>query len=175
MNQSNLTKASYCNYNENEPYDDKERGLRMATLSIVGGFGVLNNAFVIVLTAKYTMIINMLAISDGAAILMTILLAALNHFQYTLWRSQYNHFGNTIACKVIAGALCDALPNSSLVTLVIISIERFKITRRRAVQISRPYSVKTHVYLFAFCWCFPLWKTFTWEFLSSQLKRYSAQ
>lgn len=153
MNVSNVTNANvYCKYDES--HSDVERAVQMATLSIIGGFGVFGNVFTIVLVAKYTirrtlhfLIINM-AVSDIAVIIMTII-ASTSTLDYRLWDDV---FVVAIGCKTMF-LVYGTLHVISLVTLLIISIERYRITKRQAVQIStRRYSIKQRVFLIGLSW-----------------------
>ncbi|KAK3737049.1 hypothetical protein QZH41_005343 [Actinostola sp. cb2023] len=65
--------------------------LKVMAILLVGGFGVLNNIFVIVLAVKYTvwknlhyLIINM-AVADSFVVLMKLLLGVLSLFRYNIW------------------------------------------------------------------------------------------
>ena len=145
MNESNVTQAySYCKYSK--PHSDAERTIQVTALAIVGGFGLLGNIFTIVLAAKYTvqrnlhfLIIN-LAVSDALSTVIIFLQGTSKELNYKLWD---NDLAGCIASRITAFMHSVALFNS-LFSLTIISVERYRITRRRVVQQS--------VYLAACCW-----------------------
>jgi len=60
----------------------------------------------------------------------------------------------------------------SLVTLVIISIERYRITRQRAVQIARPYSIKRRLSLLIGTWLFSAMISLNWVIVTTPNKHY---
>lgn len=152
MNESNATEANdYCKYNE--PYSSVERAFQMAALTFFGGLGFFGNIFVILLAAKYTvrrnlhfLIINM-AVSD-IFVIITIILYASGIIGYKIWN---DNIAANFRCKAVV-FLGSTFEGITLVTLVIIAIERFRITRRRAVQISRPHSIKQRLCLLALSW-----------------------
>jgi len=153
MNESNATQVySYCKYWI--PHSHAERTIQMAALFIIGGFGVICNVFTIVLAAKYTvrrnlhfLIINM-AVSDATVIVNCLLQGTTTLLHYKLWN---NDFAGSFACKAIP-FMYSVVLLTSLSTLTIISIERFRITRRRTVQISHPLSAKHRVCVVACSW-----------------------
>ena len=153
MNESNVTQAySYCKYWK--PHSDAERTIQLTALAIVGGFGLLGNIFTIVIAAKYTvrrnlhfLIVN-IAVSDSLFIVIMLLMGTRTFLYYKLWD---NDVAGSFAFKTTAFMHSLAVYNS-LFTLTIISVERYRITRTRVVQMSRPYSVKQRVCLVACCW-----------------------
>ena len=150
MNASNITQDYYsCNYHK--PDSDVVRIVKIITISLLTGLGVFGNIFAIVVAAKYTirrnlhpLIINM-AVSD----ILVSILGLFYFFQNVhvpdtdkFWKDVEGIWGD-ILCKTFP-FLYDTSISVSLVTLLIISIERFKITRQ-TVQTARPYTMKQRV------------------------------
>lgn len=136
-----------------KPHSDTEKAVQMTTLLFVSVLGLFGNIFTIVLAAKYTvrrnlhfLIINM-ALSDTLMIFFLVFYA-IGFYYFGIW-SHYLDPG--FDCRAIP-FLAYSSQTVSLVTLVIISVERYRISRRRAVQVSRPYSTKQRVRLLAFSW-----------------------
>lgn len=154
MNVSNATQV-YCECKKN--HSDVERAVQLAALSTVGGFGLFGNIFTIVVAAKYTvrrnlhfLIINM-AISDTLVIVMHLLDALISIMKYKL----HDNITAVLYCKLVS--IMNVVSHVvSLITLVIISIERYNITRKRVVQLSQPYSTKRRVGLLACSWVIPI-------------------
>lgn len=151
-NESNITQViKYCKYLK--PVSDAEEAAQAAAILIVGIFGVFCNAFTILLATKYIvrrnlhfLIINM-AVSDTFVIVTTLLTAAKLFLKLDLTK----YLGE---CGWVPFDLLDNTSKFvSLFTLAIISIERYRITRRRVVQISQPYSVKQRLCLLCCTWC----------------------
>jgi len=153
MNDSNVTQPYiYCKYRE--PDSDVERAVKMSALSIVGGFGLFGNVFTIVLAAKFTvrrnlhfLIMNM-AVSDTLVILCA-LFTGIRRMYFMRIEFEQEILTIVTCCVFIVWAVSQSV---SLVTLLIISIERYRITRRRAVQIAQPYSIKRLLCLLIVSW-----------------------
>ena len=146
----------YCKYYK--PDSDVVRTVKIITISLLTGLGVLGNIFAIVVAAKYTvrknlhhLIINM-AVSD----ILFIFLRSLYYFQFQVRIFDYNFRGTwgEILCKTMP-FLYTGIIIVSAVTLLVISIERFKITRQ-TVQIIQPYRIKKRVAVLACLWVIPL-------------------
>lgn len=154
MNKSNVSQdITFCKYFL-EPHSDVELTLQIAALSILGGFGVLGNVFTIVIATKYTarknlhfLIVNM-AVSDTLVIITIALFAPKFILSFKIWE---RYLADDFGCRVLP-FLTSTGQTVSLISLMIISIERYRLTRRRAVQKSRPYSVKQRVSLVASSW-----------------------
>jgi len=156
MNSSNST-GEYCKYYV--PESDTTRTVKVIAITLLSVYGIFGNIFVIVLAALYTvrknlhhLIINM-AVSDT----LVILLITFYHVPHTsnLTFSLYP-FGivGDILCKA-SMFLLHVSYTESLVTLLIISIERFRATRT-TVRISRPYTLKQRVAVLFCSWLIPM-------------------
>jgi len=158
MNDSNVTQpySNWTHCQHWEPDSDIERAIKMSALSIVGGFGLFGNVFTIVLAAKFTvrrnlhfLIMNM-AVSDTLLIFCVLFIGTVRFY---LVRMEMDlEIVAVLSCYVDFGMFLSQ--TVSLVTLIIISIERYRITRRRAVQIARPYSIKRRLCLLIGTWLF---------------------
>lgn len=152
MNTSNVTQViNYCKYWNLKT--DVGVAAKTASLLVLGIFAMLCNVFIIVLATKYTvrrnlhfLIINM-AVSDTFVLITPFLYTAQNLLVFNL--TQF--LGN---CGWMTFFFLDNTSrNVSLFTLVIISIERYRIIRQRVVQLSRPYLVKQRLCLICCIWC----------------------
>ena len=156
MNESNHTNdnSNYCEYYETK--SDVEKTGQFLTLLILGGFGIFGNIFVIVLAVKYTvtkslhfLIINM-AVADALFVIINLFRYVIeNVLEYSIWNDIDQNIAQ-ILCKTLSFSLY-VFAMESLVTLLIISIERYKITRQ-FVQISQTLSGKRRAAVVSGCW-----------------------
>ena len=154
MNGTNITQDYYyCKYDK--PDSDVVRTVKIMTILLLGGLGVFGNILAIVIAAKYTvrrnlhpLIINM-AVSDMLVSIMGLFFYFQRVHYSQMWKDVEGIWGD-ILCKTFP-FLYDTSISVSLVTLLIISIERFKITRQ-TVQIVRPYTMKQRVAILTSSW-----------------------
>jgi len=131
------------------------RIFKITTFFILGGMGISGNIFIIVIAVKYTvrrnlhhLIINM-AVSDTLIISMLFTTKCLNwSFNGGAWRYLKKHSGD-VFCKIPRFVIAVGMW-SVFITLVIISIERFRATK--AVQRICSYPIKTCFTVIAFIW-----------------------
>ena len=162
MNASNITSTNfstytYCKYWEPDNGDLKKTVKYIAVLFLCA-LGILNNIFIVVLAVKYTvrknlhhLIINM-ATSD--ALYLTIQLWYKVSSKYHIQSYYPVGFWGDMLCKITI-LVADTSYKVSLVTLLVISIERFKATRQ-TLQRSRPYTIKQRVTVVGICWLIPM-------------------
>lgn len=154
MNITNTeNKSFYCQYETPDTYTEKMTKITIyTTLSVLG---ILGNALVILLAVKYSLrknqhlVIN-LALADGI-FLVALLMNSLS------WISDgkvsiFSNNGLTfvVVCEMNTFFL-QASHKVSLITLLVISIERFRSTRRRLKR-SRQFSKKRQLAVVGACW-----------------------
>jgi len=129
------------------------RTARVSAIALVSAFGISGNIFVILLAVKYTvrknlhhLIINM-AVSDILVILTMPLQSASS--QLNLARLITGMLGE-ILCKTTVFVFHLSV-KESLLTLLIISIERFRATRLFARRL-QPYTLRQRVAVLVSCW-----------------------
>lgn len=118
--------------------------LKLFSILFVGGFGILNNVFIIVLAIKYVpiknlhhLIINM-AVADILNVFALFGLNGLSIINRLIWHDIKTISGDSV-CKFFSFfANCSML--ASYTTLVIVTIERFRASRQ-TLQISQPYTL----------------------------------
>ena len=146
------------------------------TCLVLGGLGIFGNAFVIVLAVKYTvtkrlhfLIINM-AVADTLVVVINIYNFVIFRFlTHSVWNDLHETIAQTL-CKALS-CLYYVCPTESLVTLLIISIERYRITRQTC-QVSRPVSGKQRVTVVVLCWLMAF-LIHSYLFFSAQVKEKS--
>jgi len=158
MNASNISFHSvsykYCKYWK--PDSDLEKNVKFIALTFLCVFGILSNIFIIILAVKYTVRKNLHHLIINMAVFDAIFSAMLSwrtiEIKYNIERLYSNVLGH-IMCKirVYLVEMCVV----SLVTLLVISIERFRATRR-TLQRPRPYTVKQRVAVLGICWLIPM-------------------
>jgi len=163
MNSSNST-WEYCNYFVPGttlflPDSDTTRTVKVIALTLLSASGMFGNIFVIVLAAKYTvrknlhhLIINM-AVADALVILLSAFIYVPDLSNYTFSFYPSGILGE-ILCKTITFLIYVSY-TESLVTLLIISIERFRATRA-TVRISRPYTLRQRTAVLFCSWLIPM-------------------
>jgi len=149
---NNAASTDYCKYNR--PDSDLEKNAKETALILFSVFGLCSNIFIIVLAVKYTarknlhhLIVNM-AVSDA--------LFLMNCFLFQIIKV---HLGDTI-CKILF-FVYEISYKVALVTLLVISIERFRATRQ-TLQRSRPYTIKQRVAVLGICWLIPMVLAASW-------------
>ena len=158
MNVSNITRdSSFCKYDV--PDTDIVRTAKVMAILLVGGFGIFGNVFIIFLAVKYIvrknihyLIINM-AVSDVLVVLVFSINILMDLFGYNLW----DHIHGTVAnilCKMDPFLMFTSML-VTLVTLLIISIERFRVTRLTVHRI-RPYTLTQRVAVISCSWLIPM-------------------
>jgi len=167
MNASNIlfnnVSYKYCKYWE--PDSDLEKDVKYIAMIFLCVFGILSNIFIIVLAVKYTvrknlhhLIINM-AVSD--ALFLEISLLHEISRRYHIEQFYPNGVGGDIICKVIP-FVKETSYKVSLVTLLVISIERFRATRRTLQWRPQLYTVKQRVAVLSICWLIPMTQAVYW-------------
>ncbi|KAK3752667.1 hypothetical protein QZH41_006486 [Actinostola sp. cb2023] len=91
MNKSVVYESTNSTHGVESKVSEISLTLKVMAILLVGGFGVLNNIFVIVLAVKYTvwknlhyLIINM-AVADSLVVLMKLVFGILGLFRYIIW------------------------------------------------------------------------------------------
>ncbi|KXJ11727.1 G-protein coupled receptor-like K2 [Exaiptasia diaphana] len=157
-NATNNSSGYYCKYEE--PDTQLEYNAKRIAVILLMTLGLAGNIFVIVLAMKFTerknlhhLIINM-AVSDTLFILM-------NLTEDIGWLSNYK-LSLTYPDGILGDILCKTKwllnhisYNVSLVTLLIISIERFRATRR-TLQRSRVYTLRKILAIIGISWLIPM-------------------
>jgi len=145
--------SNYCKYDE--PDSDLEKNAKYIAVVILCVIGICSNIFIIVIAAKYTvrknlhyLIINM-AVSDAL-----FLVCKLWDQVSTKYDTIYPvGVWGAILCKITAFFFIISL-NVTLLTLLVISIERFRATRQ-TLQRSRQYTLRKRVAVISICWLIP--------------------
>lgn len=152
-NLSNISSSAYCKYNE--PDTELKKVAKHTALLLAVALGISFNVFAVILAAKctvrkslYHLIINM-AVSD-ALFLLTMVLLWLPHYGLNIYPSG---IAGVIICKATYLMQLTSC-RVSLVTLLVISIERLGATRCR-IQ-SRPYTLKRRAVSIGACWLIPM-------------------
>ncbi|XP_020910147.2 somatostatin receptor type 5 [Exaiptasia diaphana] len=162
MNESNTSLANvsnistvntYCKYDEPETHVEKIAKRTAYVLVVV--LGISFNIFVIVLAAKFTvrknlhhLIINM-AVSDALYLFMD-LLYLVPWLSDNKWSIYPSGTLGVIICKTTIFLLYISY-RVSLVTLLVISIQRFRATAK-TLKRSRPYTLKQRMAIIAVTW-----------------------
>jgi len=157
MNAFNNTTHNVSSENCWEPDSDqlqeKAEDIAFTSLCVLG---IFSNIFIIVLAAKYTvrknlhhLIINM-AVSDALFLACNL----LRFFKYDIESLYPGGVWGDMICITIE-FLTETSYSVSLLTLLVISIERFKATRR-TLQRPRPYTVKQRAAVLGICWFIPM-------------------
>ncbi|KXJ10103.1 Gastrin/cholecystokinin type B receptor [Exaiptasia diaphana] len=150
-------------YNKNStdficPFEDTRlvRDLKIFAIIVAGGFGILNNVFIIVLALKYTttknlhhLIINMAA-ADILTVLMMSGLKLPSILDRDIWSDIKTISGGDIVCKVLSFLVVTSM-NVSYSSLVIICIERFRASRK-TMHLLQPYTLNQRIAIVAFSW-----------------------
>ncbi|KXJ17567.1 Allatostatin-A receptor [Exaiptasia diaphana] len=162
MNQSNTSLANvsnistvntYCKYNE--PETDVEKIAKRTAYLLVTVLGISLNIFVIILAAKlkvgknlHHLIINM-AVSDALFLLVMLLYRVpwLSDYKWSMYPSGTQ---GVIFCKPIM-FLIHISYRVSLVTLLVISIQRFRATAK-TLKRTRTYTLKQRMAIIAVTW-----------------------
>jgi len=161
MNTSNITlnnvSSKYCKYEE--PYSDLEKNAKYIAVVILCVIGICSNIFIIVIAAKFTvrknlhhLIINMV-VSD-ALFLVSKLWDGEVSFKYDIESLYPIGVLGDIICKITHFIYMISY-KVSLLTMCVISIERFRVTRR-TLQRSRQYNLKQRVAVLSICWLIPM-------------------
>ena len=158
MNVSNITRdSSFCK--NDVPDTDIVRTAKVMAILLVGGFGIFGNVFIIFLAVKYIvrknihyLIINM-AVSDVLVVLVLSINILMDLFGYNLLEHIHGTVAN-ILCKLNAFLMFTSVL-VTLVTLLIISIERFRVTRSTVHRI-RPYRLTQRVAVISCSWLIPI-------------------
>lgn len=147
---------SYCSYNESDT--DLEKITKRTVFALLTFLGMALNIFVIIIGAKYTvrkhlhhLIIN-IAVSDTLFLLMW-LLANVPWLSYEKWSIYPSGTLGVIGCKTTL-SLVNVSFRVSLITLLVISIERFKATRSTFQK--RFNGIKRRVLALSICWLIPM-------------------
>lgn len=161
MNISNINALStfYCAYPKTD--SDLEKNFKYVTLVFVRMVGILSNIFVILLVAKYTarrnihhLIINMV-VSDVLFLTSNLLLnPEISEKHFDIQSLYPSGVWGDILCK-FTSFVEETSFKISLVTLLIISIERFRASRQTLLR-SRPYTLKIRVAILGICWLVPI-------------------
>jgi len=164
MNISNMTfnniSSNYCKYSPywKHDYSDQENYHISIAMTFLCVLGILSNIFIIVLAAKYTerknlhhLIINM-AVSD-ALYLASGLWQEIT-YQYEIEQLYPNGVWGDIICK-ISSVVRETAFMVSVLTLLVISIARFRATRR-TLQKPQPYTCRQRAAVLGICWLIPL-------------------
>ena len=132
-NNSNSSIYSHCKYWEQDTKIEKIAKRTACLLIIV--LGIFANVFVITLAAKYTVSKNLHHLIINMAVGDTVFLFAyLLHYIFLLTGLRYRNGNIGIAiCKVL-NFLNNISYKVTLVTLLVISIERFRATRRTMIR-----------------------------------------
>lgn len=153
---SNSSAYEYCIYFY--PDTDLMRYTKLTALALLVVSGTFLNGFVIILAAKYTprknihyLIINM-TVSDALFLLSRFSYYAIWQFNYK-WKVVSSGFFGDILCKSTK-LFHHCTPNVSLITLLVINIERFRALGK--LQRCRPYTVRKRVAVIGICWLLPM-------------------
>ncbi|XP_020903260.1 melanocortin receptor 5-like [Exaiptasia diaphana] len=176
MNQSNNTQdETYCKFHE--PDSSTERWIKFIALLVFIGIGFIGNVFVIILAVKFTvkrslhfLIINV-AVADILFDLANLFFEVTAFFRYDL----YNRVNVALAetfCKTSV-YIYRVFLSESLLTLLIISIERYRVTSQ-TVRISRPFSRKRGLVIIACSWIIALVTNLYLPIFRNVVKRNSA-
>jgi len=162
MNTSNITlnniSSKYCKYSV--PDSDLEKNAKYIAVGILSVVGICSNILIIVLAAKYTVRKNLHHLIINMAVSDALFLFA------RLWNpiSLEYHIESLYPAGVWGGIICKITSfineisyKVSLVTLLVISIERFRATRQTlTLQRSRPYTLRKRVAVLSICWLIPM-------------------
>lgn len=153
----NTSNASYCKYDD--PESASTTAFKVTAIVLVSALGIFGNVFIIVLALKYTvrknlhhLIINM-AVSDTVFIAMILFFVS----QHLSKRTFSFYPGGTlgmIICKSTFFLIYVSCPVSFL-TLLAISVERFRVTRT-TLHRSRPYSLQQRIIVLGAAWLIPM-------------------
>ena len=131
-----------------QPDTDMTKTVKEVVPLVIGGLGILNNVFIIIIAARYTvrknlhhLIVNM-SVSDTLVVLM-ICIDNIRNVLKGWWNRKF---------VTAISVLRETSILITLVTLLIISVERFRITRRKRVQRSQPYTLKQRVAVTVCTW-----------------------
>ncbi|KXJ23247.1 Allatostatin-A receptor [Exaiptasia diaphana] len=157
-NATNNSPGYYCKYDE--PDTQLEYNAKRIAVIILITLGLTGNIFVIVLALKYTvrknwhnLIINM-AVSDTLYILLNLIMDIPWLSEGKLLIKYPDGILGDISCKT-KRFLLQVSYRVSLVTLLIISIERFRATRR-TLQRSHAYTFRQQIAVIGICWLIPM-------------------
>lgn len=121
----------------------------------VGGFGILNNVFIIVLALKYTtkknlhhLILNM-AVADALLVLAILVLEVPFLVDRFIW-AEIKVISGDITCQILSFFVSSLILVSNT-TLAIITIERFRASRL-TVRIAQPYTLKQRLAIVGCSW-----------------------
>ena len=136
---------------------DYTETIKQGVLIFVCSFGLVCNIFIIVLAARYTarknlhyLIINM-AVSDTLFICANIVYEILISYPFPLTKENKILEILCYAFHIVARSSYI----TSLLTLLVISIHRFRATRR-TFQRSRPSTLQQRVAVISICWLIPM-------------------
>lgn len=144
---------------------DSSQIAKFVPLMVIGVLGMAGNIFILTLALKYTiwrnlhhLIVNMI-MADLLIIFVNLSfwIPAILRFPQLKLTTPYNNFGMTVQfylCKLRV-YLRDFVVLLSLVTLLIISIERYKATRP-TLQRSRRLTIKKRLAVLVLAWLFSL-------------------
>lgn len=150
---------NYCKYND-EPESGLQTNAKHFVFLLLVVLSVFGNIFIIILAVKYTarknlhhLIINM-AVSDT-------IFAIFSMFNY-IYVENIVTISKGLSGVVLGGFSCKFVPyvcnvsiTVSFVTLLVISIERFRATRQ-TLRRSRPYTLKQRMAVLSSCWFIPM-------------------
>ena len=141
-NHSN-TSSRYYKYDESDSNLVEIAKLFAYVFIIV--LGMLSNAFVIILAAKYTVRTNLhhLIINMAVGDVLFLFAGLLFNISYLTGFKNCNVIFGIVICAV-ARFLLDVSYKVSLISLLVISIERFRATRRTLTR-SRPYTFRRRI------------------------------
>lgn len=158
MNEFNLTeKNSYCSgHLESETV----RTAKLVSISFLVAFGIFGNVFTIVVAGKYTrkkslhfLIINM-AVSDTLLTTTILWYYITGHYlRFNIWNDMDGLLGVILCKSTFLFTL--GFYSVSLLTLLIISYERYRVTRRNAL-VTAWLSAKKRGVVIVISWLFPV-------------------
>ena len=157
MNASNSTYDSFCSIKES--YESLVEVVFLTVAFLLVTFGISANIFVVVLAARYTARKNLhhLIVNMAMADLLMVITSSSMWFPYLFSYNILEKVELTVAtyvCKAVS-LIGSSSVLASLLTLLIISVERFRVTRL-TVQRSRPYTLKRRIVVLSCSWLFPL-------------------
>ena len=154
MNETNSRFSTLCKYAEPESVIAKT--VKLMTCLVLGAFGIFGNVFVIVLAVKYTVTKSMHFLIINLAV--ANILFVIFHVQRYITDNFLTNGISGHTDLTVAQILCKTLPFlyyvfgvQTLVTLLVISIERYRITTRVSLTSSQP-SGKRRGIVIAGCW-----------------------
>ncbi|XP_020915457.1 somatostatin receptor type 5-like [Exaiptasia diaphana] len=151
------TSSRFCKYDQ--PDTDIEKFAKRTVIVLLLVLGVLGNIFVIILATKYTVrknlhhwIINM-AVSD-LIFLLSFLILEIPWLSDNKWSDCPNGMLGIVLCDILQFLIRVSF-RVSLITLLVVSIRRFRATRH-TIQISLPYTLRNTMKEVAICWLIPI-------------------